>query len=63
MTEDNLNGISVPVGIYNTVKEKLGIFGMQLLLDEKGHVFIEEKSQDTNNLVQFESLDSIRRTY
>lgn len=63
MTEDRIQGNSVPVGIYDTIKEKLGISGMQLLLDEKGHVFIEEKGQDTDNLVQFESLDSIRRVY
>ena len=63
MLTDSLGGGSVPIGIYDTIKEKLGISGMQLCLDEKGHVFIEEKSQGTNKLVQFENLDSIRRVY
>jgi hypothetical protein len=63
MTEDSIKGHSVPIGIYDTIKEKLGIHGIKLFLDDKGHVFIQEQNQSANNLVQFESLDSIRRVY
>ena len=63
MPEDSIKGHSVPIGIYDTIKEKLGIHGIKLFLDDKGHVFIQEQNQSANNLVQFESLDSIRRVY
>ena len=63
MNEDTIESRFVPIGIYDTIKEKLGISGIQLFLNERGNTFILEQNSASNNLVQFESLDSIRRIY
>lgn len=53
----------VPVGIYDTIKNKLGISRMELFLDGNSKVYLFEKNQNKSNLIEFSNMDNVRRIY
>ena len=53
----------VPIGIYDTIKDNLGVYSIKYFLDESGKVFIQESTQRERNLVEFPNIDMVRRIY
>lgn len=53
----------VPIGIYDTIKDNLGVYSINYFLDESGKVFIQEITQRERNLVEFPNIDMVRRIY
>ena len=49
----------VPVGIHDTIKDKLGILKINFFMDSNGKVFLEETSQKDSNTIEFPNIDAI----
>lgn len=57
------NDKTVPIGIRDSIKDKIGISKIEFLLDENGKIYIQEKNQNENYLIEFSSMDDVRRIY
>lgn len=63
MNTDSNNSITVPIGIYDSIKDKIGISRIDFFLDENGKIYIQENNQGKNNLIEFSDMDDVRRIY
>lgn len=49
----------VPVGIHDTIKDKLGILKINFFMDSNGKVFLEENNQKGSNTIEFSNIDEV----
>ena len=54
---------AVPIGIYDSIKDKIGISIINFFLDQNGKIYIQENNQGKNNLIEFSNMDDVRRIY
>lgn len=54
---------TVPIGISDSIKDKIGISRIEFFLDENGRIYIQESNQNENHLIEFSSMDDVRRIY
>lgn len=57
------NDRTVPIGICDTIKDRIGISNINLFLDGSGRIFIQENNQNKSNLIEFSNLDDVRRIF
>ena len=57
------NNRTVPIGICDSIKDKIGISRIELFLDGDGRIYIQENNQNKNNLIEFSNIDEVRRIF
>lgn len=64
---ESMNGDSkskeVPIGICDSIKDKIGISRIELFLDQNGRIYIQENNQNKKNLIEFSNMDEVRRVF
>ena len=62
MNEDSKSN-GVPIGICDSIKDKIGISRIDLFLDQNGRIYIQENNQSKKNIIEFSNIDEVRRIF
>lgn len=62
MNEDSKSN-RVPIGICDSIKDKIGISRIDLFLDQNGRIYIQENNQSKKNIIEFSNMDEVRRIF